>query len=76
MGAQLTREPLTPLPMAEKGMINYHETFEVDGDLLDLSDEAIVVHGGLSLLPITGSPRRVCPERTRCGARAPARLHR
>ena len=39
-------QPLTPFPMAEKGMINYHETFEVDGDLLDLSDEAIVVHGG------------------------------
>ena len=38
--------PLTPFPMADKGTINYHETFEVDGDLADLSDEAIVVHGG------------------------------
>ncbi|CAN5144881.1 hypothetical protein BH24ACT10_BH24ACT10_09740 [soil metagenome] len=38
--------PLTPFPMADNGKINYHETFSVDGDLADLSDEAIVVHGG------------------------------
>lgn len=38
-------QPLTPFPMAENGMVNYHETFEVDGDLLDLSDEVIVLHG-------------------------------
>lgn len=37
---------LTPFPMAPHGVINYHQTFEVDGDLADLSDEAIVVHGG------------------------------
>ncbi len=37
---------LLPFPMAENGTINYHQTFTVDGDLLDLSDEAIVLHGG------------------------------
>ena len=38
--------PLTPFPMAKNGKINYHESFPVSGDLSDLSDEAIVVHGG------------------------------
>jgi hypothetical protein len=38
-------QPLTPFPMADEGTINYHETFMVDGDLTDLSDEAIVLHG-------------------------------
>lgn len=37
---------LEPFPMAENGTINYHQSFIVDGDLLDLSDEAIVLHGG------------------------------
>ena len=39
-------QPLTPFPMAKNGKISYHGTFEVDGDLTDLSDEAVVVHGG------------------------------
>lgn len=39
-------QPLAPFPMADDGKINYHDTFSVDGDLADLSDEVIVVHGG------------------------------
>jgi len=37
---------LEPFQMAENGKVNYHQTFTVDGDLLDLSDEVIVLHGG------------------------------
>lgn len=38
--------PLTPFPTASKGGVTtYSQTFEVDGDLLDLSDETIVLHG-------------------------------
>ena len=37
---------LTPFTTADKGRITYHETFEVSGDLLDLSDEVVIVHGG------------------------------
>lgn len=38
-------QPLMPFPMADNGTVNYHETFEVSGDLSDLSDEVIVLHG-------------------------------
>lgn len=38
--------PLEAFPTAENGTINYKATFTVNGDLLDLSDEAIVLHGG------------------------------
>ena len=37
---------LAPFPTADKGKISYHETFDVEGDLLDLSDEVVIVHGG------------------------------
>ena len=37
--------PLEPFPTPDDGTVNYHETFQVDGDLEDLSDEAIVLHG-------------------------------
>jgi len=38
--------PLTPFPTAgTSGVTTYTQTFEVDGDLLDLSDEVIVLHG-------------------------------
>ena len=38
--------PLTPFPTANKaGVTTYSQSFEVDGDLLDLSDEVIVLHG-------------------------------
>jgi len=38
--------PLTPFPTANKaGVTTYSQTFAVDGDLLDLSDETIVLHG-------------------------------
>lgn len=37
---------LTPFPTANSGgVVTYTESFEVDGDLLDLSDEVIVLHG-------------------------------
>jgi len=39
-------QPLTPFPMADSGKISYTETFSVEGDFADLSDEVIVVHGG------------------------------
>lgn len=51
--------PLEAFPMAKNGTINYDATFTVDGDLLDLSDEAIVLHGGfvgseyVATLPVT-----------------------
>lgn len=39
-------QPLTPFPTANRGeVITYTGTFDVDGDLLDLSDEVIVLHG-------------------------------
>ncbi|WP_225753934.1 hypothetical protein [Actinotalea sp. Marseille-Q4924] len=36
---------LAPYTTAPQGHINYHRTFEVTGDVADLTDEAIVVHG-------------------------------
>lgn len=37
---------LTPFPAANPaGVVTYTQTFDVDGDLLDLSDEVIVLHG-------------------------------
>jgi len=42
----LTQSPMDDFPTADNGKINYRETFAVDGDLADLSDEVIVVHGG------------------------------
>lgn len=37
---------LEPFPVANRaGVVTYSMSFEVDGDLLDLSDEAIVLHG-------------------------------
>lgn len=37
---------LTPFPVANAaGVVTYSQTFQVDGDLLDLSDEVIVLHG-------------------------------
>ena len=37
---------LTPFPTANKaGVVTYTQSFMVDGDLLDLSDEAVVLHG-------------------------------
>ena len=38
--------PLTPFPVANPaGVVTYSQSFTVDGDLLDLSDEAVVLHG-------------------------------
>lgn len=37
--------PLTPFPNAANGVVTYHQTFTVSGDLGDLSDEVIVLHG-------------------------------
>ncbi|SDY62665.1 hypothetical protein SAMN05661080_04082 [Modestobacter sp. DSM 44400] len=38
--------PLTPFPdAAPVGIVTYHETFPVSGDLSDLSDEVVVLHG-------------------------------
>ena len=39
--------PLTPFPEAKNGNITFKNTYEVSGDLADLSDEAIVLHGGI-----------------------------
>ncbi len=50
-------QPLMPFPMAENGKISYHETFSVDGDLADLSDAVIVIHGGY----VDASMSRPCP---------------
>ena len=39
-------QPLTPFPTANPaGVVTYTRSFTVDGDLTDLSDEAIVLHG-------------------------------
>ena len=39
-------QPLEPFPTANKaGVVTYTQTFHVDRDLADLSDEAIVLHG-------------------------------
>lgn len=38
--------PLTPFPDASRaGVVTYNEAFAVSGDLLDLTDEAVVLHG-------------------------------
>ena len=39
-------QSLTPFPTANRsGVVTYSQSFTVDGDLLDLSDEVIVLHG-------------------------------
>lgn len=38
--------PLMPFPMAEDGTIDYTETFTVEGDVLPIQQNAIVLHGG------------------------------
>lgn len=39
-------QSLTPLPTANAaGVVTYSQSFTVDGDLMDLSDEVVVLHG-------------------------------
>lgn len=39
-------QQLTPFPTANQaGVVTYSQSFTVDGDLLDLSDEVVVLHG-------------------------------
>jgi hypothetical protein len=39
-------QSLTPFPTAnEGGVVTYTQSFRVDGDLTDLSDEVVVLHG-------------------------------
>lgn len=38
-------QSLTPFPMASHGKVTYNQTFRISGDLLELKDEVIVLHG-------------------------------
>ncbi|WP_296622194.1 hypothetical protein, partial [Marivirga sp.] len=61
--------PLMPFPMAENGTIDYTETFTVEGDVLPIQNNSIVLHGmtvdGLYVATLPVACGAIMPKRGR-----------